>query len=173
MTGDNGEFATAAAMDFVAVALTFSSGEIYEAGGGEFIKRDAAGVGGDIGALGLRDLCEVHANAGEADGLCWSGSRIRDGHFLYVEIINATHDEGCDKDKSERSHETSLAQLGERDKGFCGYCAGNFVVTPCSNSVPQFSARLPSAGRICAKAVKSSATETAPGIQIDTLRALQ
>jgi hypothetical protein len=66
-----------------------------------------------------------------------------------------------------------LAQLGERDKRFCGYCVGNFVVTPCSNSVPQFSARLPSASRIRARAIKSSATETAPGIQIDTLMALQ
>ena len=76
MTGDNREFGAAAAMDLVGVAIAFSSGEIYEAGGGEFIERDAVRVGGDIGALGLRDLREVHANAGQADGLRWSGSGV-------------------------------------------------------------------------------------------------
>jgi len=118
MMSDNREFAAASAMDLVGVAIAFSSGEIYEAGGGEFIKRYAVCVGGDIGALGLCDLCEVHANAGEADGLRWSGSGIGGRHFLYVEIIDATHDEGCYKDDREGSHETSLAQLGERDKRF-------------------------------------------------------
>ena len=106
-------------MNFVGVAVALRSGEIYEAGGGEFIERYAVLVGGDIGALGLRDLREIHANTGEADGLRGSGSGIRGGQFLDVEIIDATHDQGCDKDKRESSHETSLAQLDERDKRFC------------------------------------------------------
>ena len=124
MVGDDREFAAAAAMNVVGVAVTFSSGQIYEARGGEFIERHAVLVGRDIGALGLCDLCEIHANASEADGLSWSGSGIRSGHLLYVKEINTTHDDGCHEDKRKSSHERSVAQAGNRDKRFVAPLCG-------------------------------------------------
>lgn len=120
MAGDDREFSSAATMDLIGIAVAFSSGEIHKARGGEFIERHAVLIGGDIGALGLCDLCEVHANAGETDGLGWRGSGIRGGHLLYIKEIDATDDDSCDEDQRESSHKGSLAQPSERDKRFVG-----------------------------------------------------
>ena len=99
-----------AALDFVAVAVALGSGEIHESGRGKFVQVDAVAIGGHVGAFGLRDLRDVHANAGEADGLSGSGARIGRGHLLDVIEVDASHDGSRDQDQSESSHEDILTR---------------------------------------------------------------
>lgn len=68
-------------------------------------------VGSYIRALGLRDLRDVHANAGEADGLSGSGTGIGAGHLLDVIKIDAAHDGGRYKNQSKGSHTESVTRL--------------------------------------------------------------
>jgi len=119
----HGEFGSAAALDFVAVAVAFGSGEIHESGRGKSFQVDAVTIGGHVGTFGLRDLRDVHANAGEADGLSGSGARIGSGHLLDVIEVDASHDGGRDQDQSESSHEEILTRLGvARNRPECPEC---------------------------------------------------
>ncbi len=104
------KFGSAAALDFVAVAVALGSGEIHESGRGKFVQVDAVAIGGHVGAFGLRDLRDVHANAGEADGLSGSGARIGRGHLLDVIEVDASHDGSRDQDQSKSSHEEILTR---------------------------------------------------------------
>jgi hypothetical protein len=107
--GDD-EFGPAAALDFVAVAVAFGSSKIHEPGRRKFVQVDAVAIGGRVGAFGLRDLRDVHANAGEADGLSRSGAGIGRGHPFDVIEIDASHNGGRDQDQSESSHEEILTR---------------------------------------------------------------
>ncbi len=104
------KFGSAAALDFVAVAVALGSGEIHESGRGKFVQVDAVAIGGHVGAFGLRDLRDVHANAGEADGLSGSGARIGSRHLLEIIEIDASHDGSRDQDQSESSHKEILTR---------------------------------------------------------------
>ena len=107
--GDD-EFGPAATADLVGVTVALGSGEIHEPGRRKFVQVDAVAIGGYVGAFGLRDLRDVHANAGKADGLSGSGARIGGGHLLDVIEIDASHDGSGDQDQSESSHEEILTR---------------------------------------------------------------
>jgi hypothetical protein len=107
--GDD-ECGPAATADLVGVTVALGSGEIHEPGRRKFVQVDAVAIGSHVGAFGLRDLRDVHANAGKADGLSGSGARIGGGHLLDVIEIDASHDGSGDQDQSESSHEEILTR---------------------------------------------------------------
>jgi len=94
VVGDHGEFVAVPAADFVSVAIAFSTGEVYGAGGGKLIDWDALGVGRNVGSFGLCDLVQIHANASKADGLGGSGAGVGSRHFLDGIEVDATNDGG-------------------------------------------------------------------------------
>ena len=74
-------------------------------------------VGSDEGAFGLGDLHQVHANAGQADGLGGRGAGIGGGHLFEVEEVDATDDGGCDEKCEKAAHESSFAPAQRRRQG--------------------------------------------------------
>jgi hypothetical protein len=108
VAGGNGEFAAFATADFVGVALALGVGEAHGTGRREFVELDAVAVRSDIDALGLRDLVEIHSNAGEADGLSGSSAGISGRHFLDGVEIDATGHGSCNEDTDKGSHGKSV-----------------------------------------------------------------
>ncbi len=102
------EFAGFAATDFVGVALALGAGEVDGAGGREFVQRGTVAIRSDICALGLRDLRQIHSNAGEADGLSGSSARISGGHSLKRIEIDSASNGGCNEDADQGSHGKSV-----------------------------------------------------------------
>ena len=90
MVGDDLELAALAATDFVGVAVALGARQIHSAGGGEFVERTAMARGSLVGALGVGNLQQVHANAGEADGLSRRGTGIAHGHPFEIDKVDAT-----------------------------------------------------------------------------------
>src|ERR1700758_1025395 len=74
---DNGKIGAVAAFDFVGVAVALSASEIHAPRRSEVAEGPAVAVGSDVGALGLRDLHQVHAHTGQADRLRGRCSGVR------------------------------------------------------------------------------------------------
>src|SRR5262249_11407888 len=96
------------ASDRVCVALALGALHVERAGGDQIIHRGTVRIHGRIGALSLSDLQEVHANAGEVDGLRGSGTFVGGWHFLEGVLINAESDRDDHKKRKQGAHETSV-----------------------------------------------------------------
>ena len=82
VASDSFEVAGGAALERVGVAVAFGPGHVDGVGGDEFVEIGTMIVECEEAAFGLRDLQEVAADAGEADGLRWGGASIGGWHFL-------------------------------------------------------------------------------------------
>jgi hypothetical protein len=116
VAGDDGKFVTAAAADFIAVPVALSLRQIHKTGRRKFVQIDAVAVGSDVGPFGLRDLIQIHADAGEADGLGGRGARIGGGHFFHIKKIDAANHGRRDEDQGKSSHGESVNRRAEADK---------------------------------------------------------
>ena len=96
--------------DRVGIAVALGTGHGKRIGGDEFAQRSAFAVGGDVGAFGLGDLQEVASNAGQADGLCRSGTFIRGWHSLQRELIDGEEKGGTDEKADKSAHEKIVAR---------------------------------------------------------------
>lgn len=94
VASDGFEVACGAAFECVGVAVAFGTGHVDGVGGDEFVEIGAVIVESEEAALGLRDLEEVAANAGEADGLGGSGAGVGGRHLFERVCVDRVGDAG-------------------------------------------------------------------------------
>lgn len=121
--GGDLELVAGAALDFVGVAIAAGFGDDEAAGRGQVVERSAIAVEGDVAAFGLGDLEEVHAHAGETDGLGGGGALIGDGHLPEVILVHAEKDGGGYEDDGQYAHEQSVICQSASRNGRARRCA--------------------------------------------------
>ena len=91
VAGDGFEVAGGAAVERVGVAIALGLAHRDRVGGDEFVDVGAVIVEGQEATLGLRDLEEIAANAGQADRLCGRGAGVSGRQLLQRVFVD---DEG-------------------------------------------------------------------------------
>jgi hypothetical protein len=89
----------------VGVTVPFRARHAHGTRREEFLHRHTMPVDGNAVALGLGNLQQIHAHAGEADGLRGRGALVRGGHALEVENIDAEKKSHEDEHGDEGLHE--------------------------------------------------------------------
>ena len=107
---DDGKVGPVTAFDFVRVAVALGASEIHGARGSKVAEGRAMAVGSDVSALCLRDLQQVHAYAGETNGLSRSGASVRGGHLFKIEKIDSAGDGKCGQKRYKVFHRRSVAR---------------------------------------------------------------
>jgi len=104
----------AGAIDRVGIASALGARQTHGTGRQEFVEGGAAAVDSDTVALGFSDLQEVHAHAGEADGLGGGRALGHGRQALEVQHVDAEEKCGGYQESNERLHKEIVRRSRER-----------------------------------------------------------
>jgi hypothetical protein len=91
-------------VDLIAVPVALGVLHAKRTGGDQLVERGTVAIQGDVAALRLRDLQQISADAGQADGLRGSSAGISRGHSGQIEVVDPEKESSYNKKNGKGAH---------------------------------------------------------------------